>query len=166
VSATDGGLVIRAAEPGDVEAIYAMIVELAEYERSREQVSGTSELLREGLFGPTPSCEALVADRSGETIGFALFHGSFSTWTCRPGLWLEDLYVPERHRRGGVGGRLLAALAAIVVQRGLPRLEWVALDWNTPALTFYDQLGAQPLSDWIVHRLDGDELQSVAARAS
>jgi GNAT superfamily N-acetyltransferase len=166
VSDADDGLVIRAARDGDVGAILAMIVELAEYERAPDQVVGTPALLREALFGTSPSCEALVAQRGGETIGFALFHGTFSTWTCRPGIWLEDLFVPERHRRGGVGGRLLSALAEIAVQRGCPRLEWVALDWNTPALGFYDQLGAQPLSDWIVHRLDGDELESVAARAS
>jgi GNAT superfamily N-acetyltransferase len=166
VSAAGDELVVDAAQDGDVEAIYAMIVELAEYERARDEVIGTPELLREALFGPSPSCEALVARRGGEPIGFALFHGTFSTWTCRPGIWLEDLFVPERHRRGGVGGRLLSALAEIALQRGCPRLEWVALDWNTAALSFYDQLGAQPLSDWIVHRLDGDELESVAARAS
>ena len=156
---------IRAAEPDDVASIFGLIVELAEYERAGDQVSGTPELLHEALFGSSPSCEALVAERDGETVGFALFHGTFSTWTCRPGIWLEDLYVPERHRRGGVGRRLLSAVAAIAVQRGCARLEWVALDWNTPALTFYDQLGATPLRDWLGHRLDGDRLASVAAGA-
>jgi GNAT superfamily N-acetyltransferase len=158
-------LKIRAAQPADTELIFSLIVELAEYERAPEQVTGTPALLAEALFGPSPSAEALIAEIDGEAVGFALFHGSFSTWECRPGIWLEDLYVPPQHRRGGVVRALLAEVAAIAVARGCARLEWVALDWNSPALDFYVGLGARPLGDWLQHRLDGEALQAVAAEA-
>jgi GNAT superfamily N-acetyltransferase len=156
---------IRPAEPADVELIYTLIVELAEYERAPDQVAGTPELLREALFGPHPSAEALIAEVDGDRVAFALFHGSFSTWECRPGIWLEDLYVPPGHRRGGIGRALLAEVAAIAVARGCARLEWAALDWNTLALDFYERLGARRLGDWVMHRLDGDALERVAAEA-
>jgi GNAT superfamily N-acetyltransferase len=154
---------VRPAVPDDVEQIHAFIVELAEYEQAREQVTGTVQMLHEALFGPRPSAEALIAAVDGETIGFALFHGTFSTWECAAGLWLEDLYVPPRHRRAGAGGALLSALARIAVERGCPRLEWHALDWNELALGFYARLGAQRLSPWELHRLSGEALHRVAA---
>jgi len=156
---------IRAAEPGDVEQIFAWIVELAEYERSPESVLGTPDLLAQALFGTHRSAEAVIAEVAGEPAGFALFHGTFSTWECRPGLWLEDLYVPPERRRAGVGAALLAHLAAIVLERGCARLEWAALDWNTPALEFYEKLGSTRLSTWCMHRLDGPALARVARGA-
>jgi GNAT superfamily N-acetyltransferase len=115
---------VRAAEPADVELIYSLIVELATYERSTEQVTGTPELLADALFGPHPAAEALIAELDDEPVAFALFHGNFSTWECRAGIWLEDLYVPPEHRRTGVGRALLAEVAAIAVARGCARLEW------------------------------------------
>jgi GNAT superfamily N-acetyltransferase len=157
-----GEVEVRAAAPSDVEQIYSFIVELAEYERAPEQVEGTPELLAEALFGADPSAEALIAEIEGETVGFAVFHGTFSTWQCRPGIWLEDLYVPPEHRRTGVGGVLLSHLARLTVERGCTRLEWNALDWNTPALSFYARLGAERLSTWELHRLDGAALERVA----
>ena len=123
-------------------------------------------MLERSLFGPVRCAEALIAELGRERVGFALFHPSFSTWECRPGLWLEDLYVPPRHRRAGVGAALLARLAAITVERGCTRLEWAALDWNTPALTFYEKLGAKRLHDWQMHRLDGAGLERVARGVS
>ncbi|MBV8432070.1 MAG: GNAT family N-acetyltransferase [Solirubrobacterales bacterium] len=153
---------MRPAEPGDVVLIFALIRQLAEYERAPDQVRGTPELLQEALFGEHPTAEALVAEREGEPLGFALFHGSFSTWECRPGLWLEDLFVPPEHRRGGVGRALLAAVAAVALERGCARLEWAALDWNAPALDFYQKLSAQRLDDWVMHRLEGPTLRAVA----
>lgn len=156
---------IRPARPEDVELIFSLIVELATYERAPEQVTGTPALLSEALFGPEPSAEALIAVLDGEPVGFALFHGSFSTWECRPGLWLEDLYVPPEHRRAGVGGALLSEVAAIAVARGCARLEWVALHWNEPATDFYAKLNATRLDDWVVFRLDGEELKRVASGA-
>lgn len=153
---------VRTAVPGDVERIYALIVELAEYERARDQVVGTPELLAESLFGPQPAAEALIAQRDGVAAGFAIFCASFSTWECRPGLWLEDLYVSPACRRAGVGGLLLAQLAAIAVRRGYPRLEFHALDWNRPALDFYARLGVARLPEWELHRLSGDALARLA----
>jgi GNAT superfamily N-acetyltransferase len=157
-----GEVEVRAAAPSDVEQIYSFIVELAEYERAPEQVEGTPDLLAEALFGAHPSAEALIAEIEGETVGFAVFHGTFSTWQCQPGIWLEDLYVPPEHRRAGVGGVLLSRLARLTVERGCTRLEWNALDWNTPALNFYARLGAERLSTWELHRLDGAALLRVA----
>ena len=158
---------IRPAGPDDVAAIYAFIRELADYERAPDAVTGTRQMLHTALFGARPSAEALVAaGADGEPLGFALFHGTFSTWECLPGLWLEDLYVPERNRRSGVGGRLLARLAAIAVQRGCARVEWTALDWNTPARAFYDGIGAERLEEWTTHRLTGVPLHALAARSA
>ena len=161
---------IRDATRHDVGLMFGWIVELAEYERARDQVAGTPELLELALFGPRPTAEALIAevrrgDGAPEPGGFALFHLTFSTWESRPGIWLEDLYVPPAHRRAGVGGALLAELAGITVARGYARLEWAALDWNTPALDFYDKIGAARLEEWRLHRLDRDALARVAASA-
>jgi GNAT superfamily N-acetyltransferase len=160
-----GDVRIRAATPADVEQIHAFIVELAEYERSPEHVTGTPDLLMSELFGPHPSAEALIAELDDVTAGFAIFYGTFSTWECRPGLWLEDLYVPQRFRRAGIGRALLQHLAALTVERGCARLEWSALDWNEPALAFYEMLGATRLSEWELHRLDGEALKRVAEPA-
>jgi GNAT superfamily N-acetyltransferase len=154
---------IRAAAPADVELIFSLIVGLAEYQQVREKVTGTPELLHHGLFGPQPSAEALIAELDGKPVAFALFHGTFSTWKCRPGIWLEDLYVPPEHRRAGLGRALLSEVASIAVARGCARLEWTALDWNTPALEFYERLGSRRLDQWVLHRLDGDALERVAA---
>jgi GNAT superfamily N-acetyltransferase len=153
---------IRSARPSDVDLIYGLVVELATYERAPEQVVGTPEMLARALFGPRPSAEALIAEFDDEPVAFALFHGTFSTWECRPGIWLEDLYVPPEHRRHGIGRALLAELARITVERDCARLEWTALEWNTPALDFYAKLGARRLRDWDNHRLDGEALLRVA----
>lgn len=156
---------IRPARLADVELIFSLIVELAEYERAPDQVTGTPQMLADALFGESPSAEALVAELDREPVGFALFHGTFSTWECRPGLWLEDLYVPPAHRRGGVGRALLSAVAAIALERGCTRLEWNALHWNVPALDFYEKLSARRLDEWVLHRLDGEVLERVAAHS-
>ncbi len=153
---------VRPALRPDVAQIYAFIVELAEYERARDQVVGTPELLADALFGEHRAAEALIAEIGDAPAGFAIFHSTFSTWECRAGLWLEDLYVAPAHRRAGVGGVLLARLASIALERGCPRLEWNVLDWNDPALGFYAGIGAERLSDWELHRLRGDALRRVA----
>ncbi len=153
---------VRPAQPGDVGRLFGFIVELATYERAPEQVTGTPEMLATALFGPHPSAEALIAEIGRDAAGFALFHGTFSTWECLPGIWLEDLYVPERHRRTGVGGVLLSRLARLCLERDCPRLEWHALDWNDPALRFYERIGATRLPEWELHRLDGDSLRQAA----
>ena len=155
---------VRPAEATDVDLIYSLIVALAEYERAPDQVVGTPELLRRWLFGDTPAAEALIGEVDGEPAGFALFHGTFSTWECQPGLWLEDLFVLPEHRNAGVGRALLSAVAARVPGAD-GRLEWAALDWNELALGFYRSLGAQQMNDWITHRLVGEDLARLAAEA-
>jgi GNAT superfamily N-acetyltransferase len=160
------GLRIRPATPDDVDQIHASILALAEFERARDRVTATPEMLAAGLFGERPGAEVLIAELDETPAGFALFYGTFSTWEGRPGIWLEDLFVPERHRGAGVGGALLARLAAIALERGCARLEWHALDWNEPALRFYERLGATRLSPWELHRLDGESLRRVAAGAA
>jgi GNAT superfamily N-acetyltransferase len=158
-----GPVQIRSAEPPDAELLFSMIVALATYERAAEHVAGSAELLSEALFGPDPSAEALVAEIDGTPVGFALFYRTFSTWQCRPGIWLEDLFVPEEHRRAGVGFALLSELARITVSRGYTRLEWAALDWNEPALRFYEGIDAGRLDEWVTHRLDGAALERLAS---
>jgi GNAT superfamily N-acetyltransferase len=156
-------LVIRPAEPSDVDLLFSMIVALATYERAPDQVTGSSELLARALFGPGPSAEGLVGELNGAAVGFAIFYPTFSTWECRPGMWLEDLFVPEEHRGTGVGFALLRELATIAVRRGYTRLEWAALDWNEPALRFYERLEARRLDEWVMHRLEGAGLEGLAA---
>jgi GNAT superfamily N-acetyltransferase len=161
-------VIIREAWPEDVELIFGWISDLAEYERAGHKVTGTPKLLETALFGPAPSAEAVIAetrsapDTSTGPGGFALFYRTFSTWECRPGIWLEDLYVPPEHRRAGIGGALISHLAELTLARGCTRLEWAALDWNEPALNFYVNIGASLLADWRMHRLDGDALARVA----
>ena len=155
---------VRPAAAGDVELIHRLIVELATYEREPDAVRATPELLTAALFGAEPTAECLIAELDGQPAGFALFYRTFSTWEGRPGIWLEDLYVSPAVRRGGVGAALLGELAAITVARGYTRLEWNALDWNTPALDFYVSIGAQRKSEWELHRLTGDALAAVAGR--
>jgi GNAT superfamily N-acetyltransferase len=154
---------IRPAERADVPAILGLIRELAEYERLADMAVGTEEKLERHLFGDRPAAEAVVAEIDGEPAGFALFFTTFSTFLCRPGIWLEDLFVRPEHRRAGVGRALLEHLAAIAVRRGCGRMEWSALDWNEPALEFYGGLGARPVEGWTVHRLEGDALRSLGA---
>jgi GNAT superfamily N-acetyltransferase len=158
-----GEVVVRPATPDDVPQIYDFIVALAVYEREPEAVTGTHEMLADALFGPRPSAEALIAEVDGEPAGFALFHGTFSTWECEPGIWLEDLFVPASHRRSGAGFALLSHLAELALERGCPRLEWCALDWNELALGFYERVGAERMSEWELHRLHGPALERVAS---
>jgi GNAT superfamily N-acetyltransferase len=164
-SAAEARVTVRPAVEADTELIYSLIVALAEYERAPEAVVGTPEQLRRGLFGERPAAEALIGEVDCRPVGFALFHGTFSTWECSPGLWLEDLFVLPDFRRYGVGGRLLAGVARVAVQRGCTRVGWTALDWNEPALSFYRKIGATVLDEWTNHRLSGATLQAVAAGA-
>jgi GNAT superfamily N-acetyltransferase len=164
-SGTPAVVEIRPARAADVEFIFAMIVGLAEYEKSPESVLGTPELLHAALFAERPHAEAVIAEAGGEPVGFALFHGTFSTWHCRPGIWLEDFFVLPEHRRHGIGERLFRHVAQIAVDRGCSRFSWSALDWNTPALSFYAKMGAQALDEWTNHRLSGEALLAVASGA-
>jgi GNAT superfamily N-acetyltransferase len=142
-----------------------MIQELAEYEREPDAVKATVEMLRESLFADQPQVFAHIADANGTPVGFALWFVTYSTWTGRHGMWLEDLYVRPQQRGSGLGKALLAHLAAICVERDYRRLEWWVLDWNTPAIGFYDALGSHSMDEWTVRRLDGEGLRNVAAFA-
>lgn len=156
---------IRDARPGDVAAIHRLVRELAEYERSLDQVVTTEDELRASLFGPAPAVFALVAEHEGAVAGFALWFRNYSTWTGH-GMYLEDLYVSPEMRRHGFGRALLAELARICVERGYARFEWSVLDWNEPAISFYRSLGAAAMDEWTVQRLTGSALHALAARAS
>lgn len=158
---------IRSAEPSDVREILAMITELAEYERARDEVVATEEQLERALFGPEPAVYALIAteETTGEVVGFALWFLNFSTWLGRHGIYLEDLYVRPSHRGHGYGKALLQSLARIAVERGYGRFEWWVLDWNTPALDFYRSIGAEPMDEWTVQRVSGDALQRLSDSA-
>lgn len=161
----DASLRIRSAEPADIDLIFSLIVELAEYERARKRVLGTPALLESALFGDDPVAQAAIAELESESAGFALWFRTFSTWLCLPGVWLEDLYVSPQHRSKGVGRALLAHVARVAADNGYGRVEWSALDWNTPALEFYAGLGAERLKEWEVHRLEGEALARLAAGA-
>jgi GNAT superfamily N-acetyltransferase len=144
---------IRAATEADVELLFGLILELAEYEKLSDAVSGDAEVLRRSLFEQR-AAEALLIESDGEAIGYAIFCTNFSTFECRSGIWLEDVYVRPDRRRGGIGRALMEHLAALALERGHVRLEWCALDWNEPALGFYEQLGATRLEEWRMFRLD------------
>lgn len=153
---------IRAATEHDVQLVYDLIIELATYEKLVDEVVGTPEILRASLFD-RQDAEALVVESDGEVVGYAIFYTTFSTFECRSGIWLEDVYVRPAHRRGGIGLRIMEHLAALALERGHVRLEWVALNWNEPALNFYAKLGAARLDDWLIHRLEVDAIRSLAA---
>jgi len=140
-----------------------MVHALAEYEREQDQVVATEADLAEAFFGPVPKVFALVAENAGAVVGMAMYFFSFSTWTGRHGLYIEDLFVVPGQRRQGTGKALLAALAERAVQTGCTRVEWVVLDWNQPAIDFYLSIGALPMDEWRTFRLDGEALSEVAA---
>ena len=156
------GLEIAAATRADVPLILSFIRDLAEYEKLLDKVVATEATLADQLFGARPGAEVLIARVSGEPAGFALFFHNFSTFLGRRGLYLEDLFVRPQHRGRGIGRALLAALARLAEERGCGRLEWAVLDWNAPAIRFYESLGAEPMSDWTVYRLAGEALRALA----
>jgi GNAT superfamily N-acetyltransferase len=158
------GVEIRPAGEADVETVFELIVELAVYEKAPEKVVGDAELLRRTLF-EQGAAEALLIEEadSGEAIGYAIFYVTFSSWECRSGIWLEDVYVKPERRRGGIGRAVMQHLAALALERGHVRFEWVALDWNQPALDFYAGLGAASLDDWKMLRLERDGIERLAA---
>ena len=159
---------IRPATPADVPQILAFIRDLATYEREPDAVHATEvDLLRDG-FGPEKRFDCLIAElkESGETIpaGFALYFHNYSTWRGHAGIHIEDLYVNPEHRGKGLGRALLTKVAAIAVAEGCSRLQWDVLEWNTPAIGFYEQMGAKMLMDWRTMRVTGEALPALAAQ--
>jgi GNAT superfamily N-acetyltransferase len=153
---------ISPAKPADVPLILALIAELADYEKLRHEVIATEAGVNQALFGQRPSAEAIIARVGNEPAGFALFFHNFSTFLGKRGLYLEDLFVRPEFRGRAIGKSLLSHLAALAVARDCGRFEWAVLDWNRPARDFYEALGAQPKSDWVIHRLSGDALRRLA----
>ncbi|MFJ4007020.1 GNAT family N-acetyltransferase [Streptomyces sp. NPDC090023] len=158
---------IRTAHPDDVPVIHAMIRELAAYEKEPDEARATEEQLREALFGDRPAAHAHLAvdDTTGEPAGFALWFLNFSTWRGVHGIYLEDLYVRPTARGGGHGRALLTELARICAERGYERLEWSVLNWNQPAIGFYEKLGARPQDEWTVYRLTDAALAGLGRSA-
>jgi GNAT superfamily N-acetyltransferase len=157
--------VVRLTADADVDAVVAMVHELAAYERAPGECQLTAAQLRAALFGPSPALFCHVAAVGPEVVGFALWFLNFSTWRGVHGIYLEDLYVRPAFRGGGVGRALLAELAAECVRRGYARLEWWVLDWNEPAIGVYRAIGALPMDDWTVYRLTGPALDALAHTA-
>jgi GNAT superfamily N-acetyltransferase len=153
---------IRDAGPGDAGQLLRLIRELATYKRAPDAVQATEADLRRHLFSADTRVFALVAEVDEAMMGVAIYFVSFSTWTARPGLYLEDLFVEAAHRSGGIGRALMRALAARAVELGYKRLEWAVLDWNERATSFYRSLGADPLHDWTTFRLSGERLERLA----
>ena len=155
-------LAIRWAVEADVPLILGFIRELAEYEKLSPEVVTNEATLKRTLFGAVKYAEVLIGDRNQKPVSFALFFHNFSSFKGKPGIYLEDLFVKSGFRSLGVGKLMLARLAQIAEERDCVRFEWSVLDWNEPALKFYNKLGAKPQNAWIVYRIVGDALQALA----
>lgn len=156
-------LSIRPATVADCPTIVGLIRELAEYERLLDQCHATAGAIEASLFGPSPKAECLIADWQGAAVGFALFFHNYSTFLAKPGLYLEDLYVQPAARGQGIGKALLQHLARLALNRGCGRFEWSVLDWNAPAIAFYESLGAEAQREWTIYRVTGTALEALAA---
>lgn len=156
------GIIISPATANDVPAILSLIRELAEYEKLSDRMIATEQSLARDLFGERRYAEVLIGRLDGESVGYALFFHSYSTFLAKPGIYLEDLYVRPAARGRGVGKRLLREVARIARQRGCGRVEWSVLNWNTPAIEFYQSIGAVPLDGWTMYRLDEQAIASLA----
>ncbi len=153
---------IRNATEQDLDLVLSFIRELADYERLAHEVVATTEDLRDALFGADPVASAAIATVRNEPAGFALYFRNFSTFLGRPGIYLEDLYVRRAYRGLGLGKKLLAHLAGIVVDSGYGHFEWAVLNWNQPAIDFYQRIGAEAMDGWTVNRVSGEALERLA----
>ena len=157
---------LRPATIDDVPTILRCIRGLAEYERLLHECNATEALLRESLFGAAPAAEVTLAFAGDVAAGFSLWFRSYSTFLATPGVYLEDLFVFPEFRGLGVGRKLLGSLARTVIDRGYGRLEWAVLDWNSDAISFYESLGARPMSEWTTYRLTGEALHVLSESAT
>jgi GNAT superfamily N-acetyltransferase len=156
---------IRPAQVKDVDAIFELILGLAEYEQLTDNVTGNSDRLRYHLFGDRPYAESIVAELDDQIVGFGLFFHTYSTFLTQPGLYLEDVFVLPKYRRQGIGKALMMSVAKIAHERGCGRLEWSVLDWNQPAIDFYKSLDATILPDWKICRMTAVTLAEIAAKS-
>ena len=157
-------LKIRSAQENDLNAIFDLIMGLANYEQLTDKVTGNSDLLRSHLFGARPYAEAIVAELGPKIVGFGLFFHTYSTFLTQPGLHLEDVFVLPEYRRQGIGKALMISVAKIAFDRGCGRLEWSVLDWNQPAIDFYHSLGATSLPEWKICRMTAATLTEIATK--
>ncbi|BAN54648.1 MULTISPECIES: GNAT family N-acetyltransferase [Pseudomonas] len=155
-------LTIRPAVRTDAAQILAFITELAEYERARHEVVATLADIEHSLFDEGSTVRSLMCERDGRAVGFAVYFYSYSTWLGRNGIYLEDLYVTPEQRGDGAGRQLLRHIAREAVANNCGRLEWSVLDWNEPAIGFYQKLGAEAQDEWVRYRLDGEKLAAFA----
>ena len=154
-------LSIRPAARPDAALVMEFIHSLAEYERLSHEVGATAERLEATLFAEPPAAHCVLAFAGAEPAGFAIFFFNYSTFLAKPGLYLEDLFVKPEHRGRGIGRALLLHLACIARERGCGRMEWAVLDWNTPAIGFYQSIGARLMHDWRICRLAGESLENL-----
>lgn len=157
------GIEIRDATVDDPGLILRFVKELAAYERAPEAVTATEADIRHSLFGEDAIVHAVICEIGGVPAGFALYFFNYSTWLGRRGLYLEDLYVSPAYRRAGAGKALLTHLARVARSRECVRLQWSVLDWNTPAIRFYESIGAEPVHEWVGYRLAGEALDRLAS---
>ncbi|MQG34181.1 MAG: GNAT family N-acetyltransferase [SAR202 cluster bacterium] len=154
---------IRAATAADVALVLQFVRGLADYERLSDEVVATEANLHESFFGPDANAEAVFADHDdGGPVGMAVFCRHYSTYSGRNSLYLEDIFVLPEWRGHGVGRQLMAYGAALAKERGYPRMEWSVLDWNEPAIGFYENLGARKVDGWLTYRLTGEPLERLA----
>ncbi|MBE9142647.1 GNAT family N-acetyltransferase [Planktothrix mougeotii] len=156
--------ILRPATLEDIPVLFQLIQALAEYENLSHEVSGSVENLKQHLLGSPSYIEAILAEVEGKAVGFALFFHNYSTFLTQPGIYLEDLFVLPEYRRQGIGKALITHVAELAVSRGCGRLEWSVLDWNQPAIDFYEKIGAKILPDWRICRVTGASLAALGNR--
>lgn len=152
-----GNITLRFAEENDTSLILSMIKELARYEKLLDDVTANVEILKENLFGKRKFAEVIIAELNKEPAGQALFFHNFSTFLGKPGIYLEDLYVKPEFRNKGIGKALFEKVIEIAKERKCGRVEWLVIDWNKPAINFYFKLGAEPMNEWTIYRLNEDK---------
>ena len=155
-------ITIRQATANDSPIIHQFVIELAQYEKADDQVTATIDMIRSSIFGSNGAIDARICEYDGEPIGFAVFFYNYSTWQGKKGLYLEDLYIAPAHRGKGAGKAMLQHLAKLAIEQDCGRFEWSVLDWNSPAIDFYESIGAQPKDEWIMYQLAGQRLTAFA----
>jgi GNAT superfamily N-acetyltransferase len=160
----ENDFVIKSATINDVSLIFDFIKELAEYEKLSHAVTATENILKETLFGKNANAEVIIGYYKSSPIGYALFFHNFSTFTGRPGIYLEDLYVKPEMRGNGFGKKLLVYIAKLAQKRNCSRLEWCVLDWNKTAIDFYKSIGAKAMDEWTIYRVDAETLMNLAEK--